>query len=951
MARINGMSDLHLYLLGPPRLELHGDIVEPDTRKATALLAYVALTRERLSRDALAAFLWPELDDKRGKAALRRTLSSLKSAVGNAPLFATREQIGIEPGQIWCDVDAFAQAVANGTLETAAALYRDDFMLGFTLRDSIPFDDWQVQQSEYLRRELDGVLAQLVQQAIDRQDFAGGIDHAHRWLQLNPLREEAHCQLMRLYAWNGQRPAAIQQYRDCVRILDKELGVIPLPETTSLYHDIQNDKLTRWQVDETVSQPAGAASPLHRSLTSLPLVGRTAELAQMQTLYQQVAPHGRFLIIAGEPGIGKTRLAAALLHQAAGAGAATLTARCYEGETNLAYAPIIQLLQDGLAGDRASQIDALPVHHIAEAARLLPQLATGRTLPPLPNLEAPGAQVRFYEGIAQLLTALLAGPAPGILWLDDAHWLDAASQELLLYLLHRWRERPFLMLLCWRTADLSPDNPLPALAATLGHSNICATIRPPRFTAAEVSQLLDKSGLDYAPELPTHLYQETEGLPFFVVEYLRTLQTQDDAGGDALPTPPSVRDLLRQRLRQIDETERQIMQTAAAIGHSFDLMLMQAASGRALEETVTALEQLTRRGLLLEQTGSDRAAYDFSHDKLRVLVYEEMGLARRRLLHRRLAETLAQRRLAPTASDSAQIAAHYQQAGQEAEAAAYYVQAGDRARALYAHRDAIHHYRAALALGADEAWRLHAACGELFLRLGNYPQALASLDTAAALAPAPAALGRLEHKLAQVYLRQGEWALAAITLSRAQQRLAETADPATLAQILLDRSLVAQRQQQADVALAWAQQAHALADASGDPATLALVTNMLGLLARNRGELETAVSLLTQSCQLADENGRLDIQVAARNNLALTLDAAGQLTAARAQLEQALSACQRLGDRHYEAALRSNLADVLHQLGEEMAAQAQIKQSVTIYAEIGREEETWRAEIWQLTAW
>jgi predicted ATPase len=952
------MIQLKLYFLGPPRLERDGQIVEPDTRKATALLAYLAVLGERPSREALAALLWPEFDDSRAKAALRRTLSALKATVGSQSIYATREIIGLEMERVWSDVLAFHQALAAAAthmhdneplcsdcqahLETAVSLYRDDFLSGFSLRDSLLFDEWQRLQAEQLRRALSDALEQLVQNASLRQNFDSGIDLARRWLQLDPLREEAHCQLMRLYAWAGQRNTALLQYRDFVRFLDEELGVPPLSETTELYHDIKNGR-----IDQPVT-PLAVSVVLPRNVPS-PLIGREAELRQMQQLYQQVGPDGRLLIIAGEPGIGKTRLAEALLTWSAAAGAAALHGRCYEGETNLAYAPIIQALQDGLnQAGAADRLDALPAHYLAEVARLLPQLAVGRGLPASAALNAPGEQVRFFEGIAQTLTALLAGPAPGVLWLDDVHWLDSASQEFLQYLLHRWQKRPFLILLCWRTEELSPAHPLLPLVASLYRNGISQTVNPRRFTLAQVQALLNASNITFPADLPGRLFTETEGLPFFVVEYLNALAENGAliAADATLTIPVSVRDLLHNRLVHIGETERQILQTAAIIGHSFDLGLVQAGSGRSADEAVTALEMLTLRGLLLDQT----AVYNFSHHKLRTLVYEEMGLARRRLLHRRLATILAQQQSGMTAAVAAQIASHYQLAGQEAEAATYFVQAGDQARLLFAHQDALHYYRSALALGADDAWRLHTACGELYLRLGVYPNALSSYETAAALAPATE-LGLLEQQMAQVYQRQGSWSLAAHTLEQAQQHLPETAVPATLAHLLIDRSLVAHRQKQPDEALALAQQARALAESAADQPMLALADNILGLLARSRGELETAVTFLEQSRHLAEVSNRPDILIAACNNLALTHSATGQIDAAKANLEQALALCQRLGDRHQEAALRSNLADLLHQLGEETAAQEQIKQSVTIYAEIGREEDTWHAEIWQLTEW
>jgi DNA-binding SARP family transcriptional activator len=223
---------LKLYFLGPPRLEHNGRSATPDTRKATALLAYLALTGAAQTRDALAVFLWPEFDDSRAKAALRRTLSALKSSIGDDALIISRDMLGLQTDLVWCDVLQFQQRIAADSdmaqLETAVDLYRDDFLSGFSLRDSFPFDEWQLQQAEQLRRELIRALEQLIGHYRTHGQYKAALSHARRWLQLDPLREEAHRQLMQLYVWTDQRSAALQQYRDCVRILEEELGVSPL---------------------------------------------------------------------------------------------------------------------------------------------------------------------------------------------------------------------------------------------------------------------------------------------------------------------------------------------------------------------------------------------------------------------------------------------------------------------------------------------------------------------------------------------------------------------------------------------------------------------------------------------------------------------------------------------------------------------------------------------------
>jgi DNA-binding SARP family transcriptional activator len=940
------MNPLRFYFLGSPRIEQNGRMVEPDTRKATALLAYLALSGERPSRDWLAAFLWPDFDDSHAKAALRRTLSALKTAVGPEVLNSTREAISLQPDHVWCDVTEFrrllADVVDESGLETAVVLYRDDFLTGFTLRDSLPFDDWQIVTAQTLRRELETALEKLVNQASVLGNWQKSLTLAHRWLALDPLREEVHCQLMRIYTALGQPNAALRQYRDCVRILEEELGVPPLPETTALYQAIQENRLT--------AVPP-AAPPLPLSPAPLPLVGRAAEMAQMRQVYRQIEADGRFLAVTGEMGVGKSRLAEDFLAWAHGQGARVLTARCYEGESSLAYAPIVQLLRDGLALEgTAAHWRHLPPHTLAEAARLLPELAVEASAPVAWD---PGAESRFVTGVTETLAALLSGPAPGILWLDDAHWLDSASLEMLLFLLRRMRRQPYLILLCWREEEMPVNHDLPRVVAAGQQRGQGACLHLPRLNLADVTELVTAVTPTLSAAIAPRLHQETDGLPFFVVEYLYALlQTAMPTLPDAAWTlPPTVRELLHARLAQVHAAERQILQAAAVIGHPFPVELAQAASGRSEEEVVTALETLAVRGILLEQAAHNSAVYDFNHEKLRTLAYEEMSLARRRLLHRRLADALAgdARRHPPNALRVARIATHYRQAGRDDEATAYFAQAGDLARALYAHQEALTYYQSALALVGRSAqtWRLHQACGDVYVRLGDYAAALARYETAVSLAPT-AESAPLEHKLAQVYMRQGEWLGAERQLALAAERYGELGNPDDLARLAIDCSHTHFSLGQRAAAVAWAEQARALAVS---PQSQAQSWNILGILARHEADYAAASVHLAQSLALAEQHNLPEVQVAALNNLALAETAVGHTPDAFNHLQAALALCQQYGDRHREAALHNNLADLYHQVGDEAAAMAALKTAVAIYADIGGQPGVWQPEIWKLAAW
>lgn len=1002
---------LELYLLGSPRVERAGAPVEADTRKAIALLAYLAVTGENQSREGLAALFWPDADESRAHAALRRTLSVLNKALGGSGLNIDRESVSLERGTahapsgdglpVWVDVDQFharlAGCLTHGhpasevcpaclpPLTEAAALYRGDFLSGFTLRDSPGFDDWQFFQAETLRRELAGALERLVRCHTARRADDAAITHARRWLALDPLHEPAHRQLMLLYAQSGQHAAALRQYRECVRVLEEELGVPPLEETTRLYESLKERRGegVRFAQEQGGSGAVGIApAPLPlRTPAPLPLVGRETEWAALLNAYHSIQADGQLIVLEGEAGIGKTRLAEVFVQHARSAGAVALTARCYEGELNLAYGPFVEALRSALSqAEYVARLDRLPAHALSEAARLLPELATlrpgpsalpsaaGQVLPPALPLESPGAQTRFFESISQLLLALCGGPPPGLLCLDDLHWADEASLDLLTYLVRRLRGRAVCLLITWRGGQLPENHRLRALLAEAQRAGAGTHLPLSRLSLASVTELV-RSALPHSEtaqpsSLIERLYHETEGLPFFLVEYLATITSQKPGFSDAdgeWPLPVGVRGLLQSRLGTVGETGRQLLSAAAVIGRSFDFDTLREASGRSDEEAVTALEELMARGLVADVEGGDGAlTYDFSHEKLRTLVYAETSLARRRLLHRRVAEALVARnrrgehegRGRPRArpSQAGLIAQHYRLAGQAAEAALHFKLAGEHARTLYANAEALAHFRAALALGHPETAALHEAIGDLQTLSGDYGAALARYETAAALC-APESLAGLEHKLGNVYHRRGDWELAESHFQSALHAMGEGWLAGARARLLADWSLTAHQRGQPEQARKLAHGSLELAEAAGDHRALAQAHNILGVLASSQHDLAKARHHLEQSLALAEALGDPGVRVAALNNLALAFSRNGDIDQALKFTEQALALCASQGDRHREAALHNNLADLLHAARRSEAAMSHLKQAVALFAEIGAQAGDMQPEIWKLTEW
>ena len=448
--------------------------------------------------------------------------------------------------------------------------------------------------------------------------------------------------------------------------------------------------------------------------------------------------------------------------------------------------------------------------------------------------------------------------------------------------------------------------------------------------------------------LVERLWRETQGLPLFVHEYLAAVAP----GADGLPWPPprGVRDLVEARVAALAEASSQLLAAAAVIGSAFEFETLRNASGRSEDEAVGALEELIRSGLLRERLVVDAAessaTYDFAHEVVRALVYEETGFARRRLLHARVAHALVGRAGPSDAfSRAGQAARHYQAAGRDGEAARWFKVAGEEAKRLYANAEALAHFHSALALGHPDVGPLHEAIGDLHTLGGNYAAAADSYEAAAARSEA-SSLARLEQKLGNIHLRSGDWAAAEGHYETALGCLAQGEEGALRARVLADRSLARHRRGDDRAALAIAREALAVAEAAEDTLALAQVHNILGILATG----DEAVEQLEASLSYAGASDDVTARVAALNNLALAQGARGDLERALELARKALELCSAQGDLHRQAALENNLADLLHARGDSEEAMVHLKRAVALFAEVG-DETLARPEVWKLVEW
>lgn len=246
---------LALTLLGAPRVEANGRAVEFETRKAVAILAFLAIESGRQPRERLAAMLWPEADEERARGALRRTLSAIRTSPIGTGLVTDTATVSLED-RVSVDVRRFRELRDAGKHSQAIALYTGDLLAGFSLRDAPEFEEWQGAQATALRSELAGSLERLIREERDAGRVPKALAHARRWLELDPLNEAAHRELMRLHALGGDRSAAVRQYHECTQLLDRELGVTPLADTVALYEAI---KAGRAPAEDRVTPPAPAS--------------------------------------------------------------------------------------------------------------------------------------------------------------------------------------------------------------------------------------------------------------------------------------------------------------------------------------------------------------------------------------------------------------------------------------------------------------------------------------------------------------------------------------------------------------------------------------------------------------------------------------------------------------------------------------------------------------------
>jgi DNA-binding SARP family transcriptional activator/tetratricopeptide (TPR) repeat protein len=758
MRPVTATARAEISILGPLSVSVDNHAVVVSGRRRRALIARLALDPGRpVSIGRLAEDLWEDDVEHRSIPTLRTYIAKLRQLIPDGAAILTSGPAGyalaVEPTSV--DAYRFEQLVhttdgadSDRLLAEALAMWRGNALEEFA------HHDW----ARPLAARLDEMRLFAYGRLFDAQLASGRhaaiVDMLTALVQVHPLRELFHVQLVTALYRSGRQAEALDAQRWARALLLEELGLEPGVELASLEQRIL-------QHDLTITAPAsGVVVTSSDRSSALPLalqqrgydpgfVGRAAHLDRIEALLVG-CENAHLVAITGEAGIGKSRLAAEAAKAARSAGALILHGSCDE-HLDVPYQPFVEALSDFASRAPLEELASALGRDAGAFVQLLPGFA--RFLPVGPEVWAtsdPSAERhRLFEAVVGWIETL-SDASPVVFVIDDLHWASRPSVLLVSHLVRRLRNRPVLLIATIRTDEGHADGSVLAEAiAKLQRDRAMDTINLGGFGIAEATMLVEVEGQTLVEGAIEALLIATGGNPFLLTEAVRAAS---DAGEVVIPE--SIRNVLIPRVERLQGPTRNLLAFASAVGLEFDLDTVGTACALSEDDALSALDEAIVAGFVAPVDGAaGRVA--FRHGIAQQAIYEASSVARRMAVHRRIAVVMEQRAdNQVTLARSAELARHWREAGppHRATAAWWSGRAGQLALRQLAYDEAAAHFERALTLGGDDPaarLALHLDLATAHMRAGNAIRGreavLAAIDLARALgdstALARAALG------------------------------------------------------------------------------------------------------------------------------------------------------------------------------------------------------------------
>jgi DNA-binding SARP family transcriptional activator/tetratricopeptide (TPR) repeat protein len=650
-------------LLGPLEVVYDGERLELGRPKQRVVLAALLIRANRVvSLDRFAEVLWPAAPAGRSMGSLPVYIANLRRLLEpDRPARTPPERIVTHPpgyllriahGEY--DAADFETLAAQGNRHLAEgrprAARRD---LGEALSlwrgralEEFDFDRVEAERLEGLRV---GALEDRIEADLALGAHTAVVSELEGLVMEYGLRERLVGLLMVALYRSGRQAEALRAYTAARTYLGEELGLEPGPDLRRLESCIlaQEPQLD-WTPPPEEGLGVAVTAPVQPE-TAAPaedvFVGRTAQLAAMeQALARSQERSGGFVLVAGEPGIGKTRLVHEVVSGAAARGCVVAWGRCEEGDGAPPFWPWVQVIRAMLDHPDAEAVRAAVRTHGAQLAQLVPEVgAVVGNLPPPPPLDPAGARYRFFEAVGGFLQDLGAH-SPLALVLDDLQWADPPSLELTLHLARRTPALNALLITTYRDVDPAPDGRLTETLAALGRLPGLLHVRLAGLNRDEVAEFMaHEAGGVAPPGVVDVVWARAAGNPFFVGELTRLLVAEKrltaEAAGAAVPW--AVRQVVERRLARLPNETRRLLTVAAVAGLDFDLRVVASAAGVELDPALDLIDLAVAAGVVAEQPAAAER-FVFSHALVQETVYAEASRLRRARLHAQVAEALQQ---------------------------------------------------------------------------------------------------------------------------------------------------------------------------------------------------------------------------------------------------------------------------------------------------------------------